>query len=61
MPLVHQFLLASLQFSAQPPQLPLIFAQESPLVDVLIHGGSIANVLGSVGKLQSAQGFCSQR
>lgn len=54
-PLVHQLALALLQLGPQPPQLALIFAQQGTLVHILIYPGGVADVLGSVGKFQSAQ------
>jgi len=54
-PLVHQLALALLQLGPQPPQLAFILAQQGALVHILIHPGSVADVLGSVGKLQGAQ------
>ncbi len=58
-PLVHQLALALLQLGPQPPQLALIFAQQGALVHILIHPCRIADVLGSVGKLEGAQRLCS--
>lgn len=56
--LVHQLPLALLQLSSQPAQLALVLAQQGALVHILIHPGSIADVLGPVGKLQGAQRLC---
>ena len=57
--LVHQLPLALLQLCPQPPQLTLILPQQRALIHILIHSRSIADVLGSIGKLEGAQRLCT--
>ena len=57
--LVDQLTLALLQLSPQTPQLALILTQQGTLIYILIYPGSVADVLGAVGKLQSAQRLCN--
>lgn len=61
MALVDELTLALLQLGSEPPELALILAQQCALVHILIHPRSVADVLGPVGKLQSAQGLCSRK